>query len=88
MTMKHPPYVSFDQVSTGSPNDELHSLNCSVLYGAETAEIIFMDISDVSLPLDLPTARDKLRRLADALLKAVDSPHGVSVDNLTRLSAT
>jgi hypothetical protein len=88
MTTKLLPYVSFDQVSIGSPNEKLHSLNCSIQYGTETAEIMFMDVCDVSLPLELPAARDKLRRSGDALLKAAESAHGVSVDNLTRLSAT
>jgi hypothetical protein len=49
---------------------------------------MFMDVSDVALPLEIAAARDKLRRLAKALSDAAESPHGVSVDNLTRLSAS
>ena len=76
-----------DQISTGTPKGQLHSLNCSVHYGAETAEIMFMDVADVDMPLQLPAARDRLRRLAKALSDAAES-HGVFVNNLTRLSAT
>jgi len=43
---------------------------------------MFMDVADITMPLQLPVARDKLRRLAEALLKAADLPHGVSVDLL------
>lgn len=83
MATNLPPRVSFDQISTGTPNGQLHSLNCSVQYGAETVEIMFMDVADIAMPLQLPVARDKLKQLAEALLKATaDLPNGVSVDNL------
>jgi hypothetical protein len=76
------PRVSFDQISTGTSKDAPHSVNCSVWYGNETAEIMFIEADDLAMSLQLAIARDKLRRLGNALLQAADSPDGVSVDNL------
>ena len=82
MTTRLPPHVSFGQISGDHRSGELHSISCSVQDGTETTEIMFMDVADITMPLQLPVARDKLRRLAEALLKAADLPHGVSVDLL------
>jgi hypothetical protein len=74
-----PVHVFFDQISEGSSNDKLHSVGCTAHYGTETAAIIFLEVSEITLPLQLPVARAKLRTLAMALLEAADSQQGVSV---------
>src|SRR5258708_18749749 len=68
MTTRLPPHVSFGQISGDHRSGELHSISCSVQDGTGTTEIMFMDVAAIIMPLQLPVARDKLRRLAEALL--------------------
>jgi hypothetical protein len=71
--------VTVDRFSEDFRTGEPHLLGCTVRYGAEAAEVLFLEVRGISGPLQISDVQAKLRKLGAALQATAESPQVISV---------